>query len=308
MPSIAAVEHLLTSGLSWPNAADVAEIGAGAWSTAFGFRDGARDLVIRIGNHESDFRRDQEMARLTSPALPIPAVLDIGQTPPSSSAEGGHYCISTRAFGTPLESCRVKEWPTIVEQVADALEAMRAWTPRLAAQGATERGVVSWKDQLLLIERDDLDSRGAGWPAKLAKSARGEGAFDRGIARLRATNVGDVPLTLVHGDLINRNAHVEDGSITGIFDWGCQRWGDHLFDLAWFDSWSPWHPNLDIGTLRAVLHDRWSKANYTPHREADRTTACLVYIGLEHLIYNAVIGRWNDLDDVVDRMTTLDLI
>ncbi len=117
-----------------------------------------------------------------------------------------------------------------------------------------------------------------------------------------------MPLTLVHGDLINRNVHVEGGSITGIFDWGCQRWGDHLFDLAWFDFWSPWYPNLDIKALREALHDRWSKANHAPHLEADRTRACLVYIGLEHLIYNAVIERWNDLDDVVDRMAALDLI
>jgi len=33
-----------------------------------------------------------------------------------------------------------------------------------------------------------------------------------------------------------------------------------------------------------------------------------MHIGLEHLICNAVIGRWSDLDDVVDRMATLDLI
>ncbi|MBA3251700.1 MAG: hypothetical protein H0T66_15690 [Geodermatophilaceae bacterium] len=54
--------------------------------------------------------------------------------------------------------------------------------------------------------------------------------------------------------------------------------------------------------------DRWSRANYGPDHEADRTSACLICIGLEHLICNAIIGRWDDLDDVVDRMTALDLI
>lgn len=308
MPRITAVEEFLARELSWPNATNVEKIGEGAWSTAFGFQDGERQLVIRLGQHESDFRRDQAMARLASPGLPIPEVLAVGQSSQSGSAKGLHYCVSTKAIGTPLESCSTEEWPKIAEHVADALEAMRACTPRLAAPGATERGVLSWHDQMLLIQRDDLDPRGAGWPAKLAKSERGKDAFDRGFARLRATDVGNVPLTLVHGDLINRNVHIDRGSITGIFDWGCQRWGDHLFDLAWFDFWSPWHPNLDIGTLRAALHDRWSKANYAPDRQADRTRACLIYIGLEHLIYNAVIGRWSDLDDVVDRMATLDLI
>lgn len=117
-----------------------------------------------------------------------------------------------------------------------------------------------------------------------------------------------MPLTLVHGDLINRNVHIDAGSITGIFDWGCQRWGDHLFDLAWFDFWSPWHPNLDVDLLRATLRARWSTAGYAPDDEAVRMHVCLIYIGLEHLIYNATIDRWNDLDDVVDRMTALDLI
>ncbi len=308
VPRIAAVEELLVRELSWPNASNVAKIGAGAWSTAFGFQAGERHLVIRLGQHESDFRRDQAMAQLAAPGLPIPEVLDVGRASQSGSAAGLHYCVSTRTFGTPLESSSTEEWPTIAEHVADALEAMRAWTPRLAAHDATERDGMSWHQQLLLIERGDLDPRGAGWPAKLAKSERGKNAFDQGFARLRATNVGNVPLTLVHGDLINRNVHIEHGSITGIFDWGCQRWGDHLFDLAWFDFWSPWHPNLNIGTLRAALHDRWSKADYAPERGAERTLACLIYIGLEHLIYNAVIGRWSDLDDVVDRMATLDLI
>ncbi len=75
-----------------------------------------------------------------------------------------------------------------------------------------------------------------------------------------------------------------------------------------FNFWSPWHPNLDIDLLRAALRDRWSRANYGPDHEADRTSACLICIGLEHLICNAIIGRWDDLDDVVDRMTALDLI
>ena len=147
-----------------------------------------------------------------------------------------------------------------------------------------------------------------GWPAKLATSKRGSAAFQLGLAHLRELDVGEVALTLVHGDLINRNVHIDDGTITGIFDWGCQRWGDHLFDLAWFDFWSPWFPNLDIGVLREALRERWSTTDYAPDREPERTRACLIYIGLEHLIYNATIGGWSDLDDVVDRMTALSLI
>lgn len=128
MPTIFAVEELLGRELSWPNAINVDKIGEGAWSTAFGFQAGERQLVIRLGQHGSDFRRDQEMARLAAPGLPIPEVLDVGQTTRSGPAAGLHYCVSAKAFGTPLESCSTEEWPTIAEHVADSLEAMRVWT------------------------------------------------------------------------------------------------------------------------------------------------------------------------------------
>lgn len=308
VPTIVEVEHLLVSSLSWTSATQVEKIGEGAWSTAFGFREGGRDLVIRIGRHESDFRRDQAMSSLATPALPIPEVIEVGRVPGADASMRLHYCVSTRAFGVPLESCGTQEWPAVAELVADAMEAMRAWTPHKAAVPSADRPVLPWQEQLLAIERDDLDPRGAGWPAKLATSPRGSEAFTVGLGRLQAIDLDEVPLTLVHGDLINRNVHLEGESITGIFDWGCQRWGDHLFDLAWFDFWAPWHPNLDIDLLRAALGDRWSAADYKPKREAERINACLVYIGLEHLIYNATVDRWVDLDDVADRMEALDLI
>ena len=243
--------------LAWTNATSVEHIGEGAWSSAFGFRHGDRDLVIRLGRHETDSRRDQSMSKLATPALPIPDVLDVGQAPGAEAADGLFYCISTRALGEPLELCSNDEWRTVVERVADTLEAMHALTP--AAVDTAVASVSPWEKQLLSIERDDLDPRGAGWPAKLATSKRGSAAFQLGLAHLRELDVGEVALTLVHGDLINRNVHIDDGTITGIFDWGCQRWGDHLFDLAWFDFWSPWFPNLDIGVLREARRERWSE-------------------------------------------------
>jgi len=172
----------------------------------------------------------------------------------------------------------------------------------------TRLGPLHGENNFLNIERDDLDPRGAGWPAKLATSTRGSEAFAAGFARLRELDVGPAPLTLVHGDLINRNVHVDAGRITGIFDWGCQRWGDHLYDLAWFEFWSPWHPNLDAELLNRVLRGRWALTGFTPRRETVRVQASLTYIGLEHLIYNATIDGWDDLNDVVDRMTTLKLL
>lgn len=294
--------------LSWTDASGIELIGTGAWSTAFAFRSRGRDLVIRLGEHGGDFSRDESMSRLASTHLPIPAVLDRGTTPGSSAADSLHYCISVRAFGEPLEHCRERDWPAVAEQVADAMEAMRSRTADAEHRAESEGEQVSWRQQLLAIERVDLDPRMAGWHELLATSDRGAGAFERGMAALRVLDIGDVALTLVHGDLLNKNVHVHNGAISGIFDWGCQRWGDHLFDLAWFEFWSPWHPNLDVAVLRDALRSRWSAVGYAPDREDARMQASLVYIGLEHLIYNAVMRRPGELQAVIDRMTALDLI
>lgn len=305
--SVADVERLINGPIGLHGASEVALIGQGAWSSAYGFDHGSRALVIRIGQHISDFRRDEAMSLLATPALPIPEVIEIGQVPSGGSTKL-HYCVSTRAFGEPLENCLPSEWLDLAERVADVLEAMRMCSPPLAGAPGGSGAVKRWSDQLLEIERDDLDPRGAGWRAKLAHSDCGSEAFRAGVARLKSLDVGDVPPTLVHADLINRNVHVENGRITGVFDWGCQRWGDHLFDLCWFEFWAPWHTNLDVDPLRAALERRWSRVGYVPQLRQERSLACLIYIGLEHLIYNATIDRWDNLDDVVDRMTALELL
>ena len=119
----------------------------------------------------------------------------------------------------------------------------------------------------------------------------------------QVTNVADVEPTLLHCDLVNRNVHVQDGVVTGVFDWGCRRWGDHLYDLAWFEFWSPWMPNLDTELLKSELVSRWGHAP-----DPDRLAACLLHIGADHLVYNAVKGDPGGGRALLDRLAALDLL
>jgi hypothetical protein len=80
-----------------PHVQDVAAAGAGAWSRCFRFRSAERDLVVRFGQHVDDFLKDRLAAAYAAPGLPIPQVLTIGP------AFDGHYAISTRVIGEPLE-------------------------------------------------------------------------------------------------------------------------------------------------------------------------------------------------------------
>ena len=147
-----------------------------------------------------------------------------------------------------------------------------------------------------------------GWSAKLKQSPRGDTTFRRYQAHLNeilADPTFAVPRSLVHGDLINRNVHVADGKVTGLFDWGCSMYGDALYELAWFQFWAPWHPNIDVTLLEAELERRWDAASAVMSDRQRRLTACYLYIGLGHLAYNAHLEDWGEVAAVEERLDTL---
>lgn len=279
-------------------------IGAGAWSQCFGFRVGQQDLAIRFGKHVDDFHKDQRASAYATPNLPIPRVLEIGP------AFDGYYAIATRVYGVALESVNATQWQALVPSLADALEAIRladiSSTHNFGGWGedgnATQQ---TWADHLLGTTIDTPDRRTFGWRTKLAQNDIGSKTFDWGLAQLQ--RIAHVPISrnLVHCDLINRNVLVEQDKITGVFDWGCSLYGDHLYELAWFEFWSPWYPDLDMGLLRTALEQRWRNHGYTPENSAERLMASYLHIGLDHLGYNAFTGNIESLEATAHRMRTL---
>jgi hygromycin-B 4-O-kinase len=90
-----------------------------------------------------------------------------------------------------------------------------------------------------------------------------------------------------------------------VFDWGCSVYGDHLYDLARFEFWSPWHPQLDMEALRTAIEQRWAERGYRPENKESRLKACYLHIGLEHLAYHAQLGNWTTLLGIAKRMRAL---
>ena len=230
------IRRFLRSSFDW-EVDEIEEVGRGAWSTAYRFDADGRALVIRVGAHVEDFQADRAAAAFRSSALPIPDVLHVG-------AFGEVYCcVSTFAPGTPLESCSAAEWAAVVASLVDALEAMRGC--RSGRRGRT------WSEVLLAVNDDHSGTRLEGWRDGIARSPEASAALDASMSQLRSIDaqigLGTIEPTLTHGDLVNRNAHMADGVVTGIFDWGCMRWGDHLYDLAWFEFWSPWNSRTRRG-------------------------------------------------------------
>ncbi len=276
---------------------DLTEIGVGAWSTAYRFRSNDEDLVVRVGKHVADFRIDEEIAAHVSPSLPIPKVLEVAQL--DAPHEDLFICVSTYAPGQPLETVSSHEWSTLVPVLVDMFVAMRSIRP---VPGHSTR---TWATTLL--DRDDGDGRLGSWRRKLESQAAHCRAFDQSIDRLQELcalpSVASAPLTLLHCDLINRNVHVAGGAITGVFDWGCRRWGDYLYELAWFEFWAPWFPNLDIGLLSSELSRRNGEVP-----DPSRFAACMLHIGADHLVYSAATDNASGGSEVLARMEDLKLI
>jgi len=228
--------------------ADVKLIGEGAWSRCYGFRRGEEALVIRFGKYLDDFQKDQCSYQYAGPGLPIPQVLEIGE------AFDGYYAISTRAYGIALERLGAGEWLAVVPSVVAALEAMRladlSSTTGFGSWDVGGKGSdTSWSSHLLAVAEDNPSLRTYGWRQRLHATPEAEATFVWGFDLLKSVVTDSAPRSLIHADLVNRNVLVQEGRITGVFDWGCSRFGDHLYDLAWFDFWAPWSPNLDMQLL-----------------------------------------------------------
>lgn len=278
------------------------EVGEGAWSRCFGFVDSGRELVVRFGRFVDDFEKDRRAFGFLGAALPVPEVLEIG------SAFGGHFAISTRARGEPLEVLAPQVWNETLPALFAALDAMR----RLDVSSTTGFGLwgpagcaphTSWRDFLLAVDTDTPDRRTHGWRRRLAAAPGGDAVFRAGLERLGPlADAASGVRAVVHADLINRNVLARDGRLEAVFDWGCSFYGDFLYDLAWLDFWAPWHEAIARSEVAAAAKRHWSEIGLdVPDAEA-RLLACGIHIGLDHLAYNAYTGDHAALAQVTERL------
>jgi hygromycin-B 4-O-kinase len=281
---------------------NVEHVGEGAWSRCFGFIHNGAELVVRFGRHVEDFERDRIAARFASFNLPIPQVIEIDE------AFDAWYCISTRAHGTPLEQLGATEWQIALPSVLALLDALRvADITATTGHGAWDREGnaphATWHDFLAAVIEDSPGTRTSGWKRRLVDAPQGDETFMRGYDRtLELAGSFPGPRSLIHNDLLNRNALAIGGQVTSVFDWGCSLYGDFVYELATIVFWSPWYPAIEQSDVASRALDHYGDMGLDVPNFDDRLRCCLMHIGLVHIAYNAYLGDFETLRKTEARM------
>lgn len=236
----------------------VEALSGGFWSSAYGYRAGDRELVLRLGTVPEGFFADRAAMAFDGPDLPVPPVFDIGE------AFGMSYAVSERRHGRFLEDVEPTLAHNLGPTLARLLLALRTAAPAppgapVEWQQGTTAGGPSWRRWLLDGLVDDPSSRVAGWSKVLAADPA-LGPVHRACERRITELVEACPerRDVVHGDLLHGNVLVsaEATRVNAVFSWKCSVRGDFLYDVAWCTFWGAWHPGIAAaGAWDRVIDD-----------------------------------------------------
>jgi hygromycin-B 4-O-kinase len=300
MPPAAAEAQRFVAETYGERATILHALGAGAWSQAYAFTLDGQPAVIRFGHYVDDFRKDQAMAAHSCPALPVPAVIEIGPAGIGPAGIGPvYFAVSERAPGQILNDLDAAGLRAVLPGLLTALDATRD----IDVTGASACGLwdpggrgpyLTWPDALLACNQET--ERVPGWRAALERSPVGPGPFDEAYARLQRLVEGlPEERHVIHGDLANRNVLALGADITAVIDWGNSLYGDYLYDAAWLTYWWRWYPQWQSIDIRAEMSCHWKQTGALPADLEHRLHAYLVHIGLDAMSYNAFTGRWDAL-------------
>lgn len=271
----------------------LSRIGQGEWSLAYSYRDKNTEMIIRFSHLDEDFARDRFAANFASTQLPVPKVTDIGQ------AFGGFYAISEKLDGGAIDYLDQEEMQRVLPSLFDLLDALRlADTSKTTGFGIWKtdgHGLYeSWRESLLDIASDRPTDRINGWKAKLAASSIGMDIFDKAYQQLTAS-IDTCPEErhLIHSDLLHFNLLVANDRVTAVLDWGCAKYGDFLYDLAWFSFWSPWFPSMEGIDFRKEALPHYAKIGLEVSNFEQRIRCYEIHIGLDSLVYSSFKENWD---------------
>jgi aminoglycoside phosphotransferase (APT) family kinase protein len=243
-------------------------LAGGAWSVAYGYRVGDRELVLRLGQSTEWYEIDRRAMAYAREGLPVPAVLEVGE------ALGGAYAISERHYGRFLESIGVDEADVAGPTLMRLLDALRS----VPDDG---RGDGSWRDWLVASLQDDPTHPSGGWRQTLAADS----ALDR-LYRACESRIDELldacpeRRDLIHGDLLHANVLLapDASRVNAVFSWKCSVRGDFLFDVALCTFWG------------AIAHPGIAAIDTFGRTLATAADSLLVDAAIRHHCYELHIG------------------
>lgn len=218
-------------------------ISQGEWSQAYFFKAGENFKVIRFSQLDEDFKKDQFAFNFASDRLPIPKVEEIGQ------AFGGYYAITPKIEGKMIDDLDSAEMTQALPSLFDLFDSLRvADISRTSGYGGWDTQGVgrenSWRRFLENIAHDDSTSR-FDWRPKLESRPDTLSLFNSVYQEmLKLTEFCPDERHLIHNDLLHFNLLVNNNKVVGVIDWGCSLYGDFLYDLALFDFWQFYFPQM----------------------------------------------------------------
>ncbi len=263
-------------------ASDLEPLVGGAWSSAWAYRAGGEELVIRFGPERSWYETDRMAVTFTGPDLPVPEVREVGTT-----STGRAYAISVRHHGQFLEDAPVERADVVAPTLTRLLVALyrvpaSADMPVMWHPGGAP--VPSWRD-LILSRLEDAESRVPGWSAVLAADLKLAALSGAVCDRVRSL-IAACPerRDLIHGDLLHGNVLLSADwrRVHAVLSWKCSLRGDFLYDAAWCSVWGPvFYPGIAaVDPLAGLLQD--------PEVRAD--SSALVDAAVRHHCYELQIG------------------
>ena len=274
---------------------DLEPLTGGAWSSAWGFRAGTEELVVRFGPERSWYEADQLAAAFSGPDLPIPQVREVGTT-----STGLAYAISVRRHGGFLEDAPIEHAaevaPTLTRLLV-ALSRVRARPDSPVMWHPAGPPVPSWRELVLGRLVDDPRNRVHGWRAAMDADPKLSGLAAAVCGRVRAL-IDACPerRDLVHGDLLHGNVLVSPDlrRVEAVISWKLSLRGDFLYDAAWCTVWGPvFYPGIAaLDPLSDLLRDRSFHGNQSALADAAVRHHCYeLQIGFTHLGWS--LGSWD---------------
>ncbi|OGV91669.1 hypothetical protein A3A66_02005 [Microgenomates group bacterium RIFCSPLOWO2_01_FULL_46_13] len=273
----------------------------GAWANAYTYERGGQKYIVRLSNARENFDRDALARNYNSPSLPIPEILEIGES------SQGFYAISRFVEGDFFEHLGSNQFQRVLPDVVKMFKALRdvdlGATKGYGHWDAQGKGEVeSWKRFLLGVNEDGRNSLIHGWRDNLKKSPIGTGDFTRLYEKLQ-TNVHACPevRNLVHSDLLNFNFIVKNNRPAAIIDWGSSIYGDSLYEIAWFLFYEPWYPQFREANLTQRILKEYQSDPTTNKANLNLRLACYqLHIGLDSIAYNSFKQNWENAKSTAD--------